>query len=274
KRCLPRTRTILGLRDIMDDASVVKNDWENKGVYEAMEKLYDEIWIYGNRELYDPVQEYEVPEPTSKKMVFTGYIPRQVPSMKVVRKIKRKQVRHEGEKLVVVTAGGGGDGYAMMNIFLRMLERENGSVPFRSVIITGPFMPGKEREKISDLAKKIGVRTWSFYPRMEEILAAADLVVTMGGYNTLCEILTLGIVSLIIPREIPRKEQVIRAKIFSDQKMVDYIPWDSFDPDTLREKVFSLLENPKPYREAMSRFQLTGLEVISKRLEACRSTCK
>ncbi|MBW2030386.1 MAG: glycosyltransferase [Deltaproteobacteria bacterium] len=274
KRCLPRTRTILGLRDIMDEASVVKNDWDNKGVYEAMEELYDEIWVYGNRELYDPVQEYEVPESASRKMVFTGYIPRQVPSKKAVQKIKRKQVRRDGEKLVVVTAGGGGDGYAMMDTFLRMLEGENGAVPFRSVIITGPFMPGKERDKVSELAKKLGVRTWNFYPKMEEILAAADLVVTMGGYNTLCEILTLGTVSLIIPRDTPRKEQLIRARIFSEQKMVDYLPWDSFTPSSLREKVFSLLDNPKPYQDAMSQFPLTGLDVISERLQACRNKCK
>jgi len=32
----------------------------------------------------------------------------------------------------------------------------------------------------------------------------------MGGYNTVCEVLSHGTVSLIIPRETPRKEQLIR----------------------------------------------------------------
>ncbi|KJS01470.1 MAG: hypothetical protein VR65_08595 [Desulfobulbaceae bacterium BRH_c16a] len=35
----PSTVTILGLRDILDE-------------------LYDEIWIYGNRNIYDPIEPY------------------------------------------------------------------------------------------------------------------------------------------------------------------------------------------------------------------------
>jgi len=271
RRSLPRTQTILGLRDIMDDASVIRSDWEEKGVYQVMDELYDEIWVYGVRELYDPIREYSVPESVSRKMTFTGYIPRKVPGKKAVQRIKRRHMRGNGEKLVVVTAGGGGDGYVMMHTFLSMLESEIRPPPFKSVFITGPFMPRKERDEISERAKRQGVRTWHFYRRMEEILAAADLVVSMGGYNTVCEILTQGTVSLIIPREIPRKEQLIRAQVLHSRNMVDYIPWNSFSPQTLRNKVLDLLEHPEPYEEAISRFRLTGLEVMSQRLQACRN---
>ena len=271
RRSLPRTRTILGLRDIMDDASVIRSNWKERGVYEVMDELYDEIWVYGIRELYDPIREYSVPESVSRKITFTGYIPRKVPGKKAVKRIKRKHMRDSGEKLVVVTAGGGGDGYAMMHTFLSMLESETLPASVKSVLITGPFMPRKERDEISERAKRLGVRTWHFFRRMEEILAAADLVVSMGGYNTICEILTQGTVSLIIPREIPRKEQLIRAQVFQGQNMVDYIPWNSFSPQTLRKKILDLLEHPEPYEEAMSRFQLTGLDVMSQRLQACRN---
>lgn len=271
RRSLPRTRTILGLRDIMDDASTIRSDWEKRGVYEVMDELYDEIWVYGIRELYDPIREYCVPESVSRKMTFTGYIPRKVPGKKAVQRIKRKHMRDHGEKLVVVTAGGGGDGYAMMHTFLSMLESETLPAPVRGVLITGPFMPRKKRDEISERAKRLGVRTWHFYRRMEEILAAADLVVSMGGYNTVCEILTQRTVSLIIPREIPRREQLIRAQVFYSRNMVDYIPWNSFSPQTLRKKILHLLEHPEPYDEAMSRFQLTGLDVMSQRLQACRN---
>ncbi|MFC1820778.1 glycosyltransferase family protein, partial [Thermodesulfobacteriota bacterium] len=273
RRYLPGTKNILGLRDIMDEASVIHKDWRQKRIYKAMDELYDEIWVYGNKEFYDPIREYVVPEPVSNKMIFTGYIPRRVPSQKAVTKMKKNHLRNGEEKLIVVTAGGGGDGYVMMDAFLSMLESGDNSLPMKSVIITGPFMPSNERERITGRARKLGVRTWHFYRKMEEILAAADLVVTMGGYNTVCEILTQGSVSLIIPRETPRKEQLIRAQILCDQNFVDYIPWNALSPQRLREKVLTLLKNPKPYKEAISKFQLTGLDVIIQRLQICRNQC-
>jgi predicted glycosyltransferase len=271
RRSLPGTKTILGLRDIMDDASIIRKDWEENGVYQVMEELYNEIWVYGIREFYDPIREYSIPESISRKITFTGYIARKVPGKAAAGRIKEKYVHTDGKKLVVVTTGGGGDGYAMMDRFLSMLESENRPLPFKSVLITGPFMPRKQSDEIITRAKKLGLRTWRFYRGMEEILAAADLVVSMGGYNTVCEVLTQRTVSLIIPRDTPRREQLIRAQVLHGRNMVDYIPWNSFSSQILRDKLLGLLERPEPYKGAMSRFRLTGLDVMSQRLQAFKN---
>lgn len=270
RRCRPDTRSILGLRDIMDDAETVKKDWKEKKVYQHLENLYSEIWIYGIREFYDPVKEYNISESISRKMYFTGYIPRKIPGKETVRHFKKEIGLKNDEKLVVVTTGGGGDGYKVMDTYLTALESYTNSQPFKSVLITGPFMPKLERRDVFKRARKLGVRTYHFYRQMEKIFAAADVVVSMGGYNTLCEILGQGTVSLVIPRETPRMEQIIRARAFNRQNLVDYIPWDDFTPELLREKIVSLLQNPVPYREAISRFQLTGIETMQQRLREFR----
>ena len=271
KRSLPGAKAILGLRDIMDDAATTRSDWENKGVYQAMDELYSEVWVYGMQDFYDPVKEYGIPESIAKKMTFTGYIPRRVPDKKSVRKIRTKNGLCAEDKLVVVTAGGGGDGYVVMDTFLKLLENESQELPFKTVFITGPFMPKEQRDQITDRARRIGVRAWHFYRRMEEILAAADVVVSMGGYNTVCEILSQGTVGLIIPRDNPRKEQLIRAKLLKERKMADYLEWGELTPAHLKRKVLELLEKPEPYLNAMSEFQLTGLSVMSRRIEAFRN---
>ena len=270
KRSLPGTRTILGLRDVMDDAESTRKDWLDKGVYQVMEDLYSEIWVYGIRDFYDPITEYRIPETISKKMTFTGYIPRRVPGKKTVNKIKRKHGANKGDKLVVVTAGGGGDGYAMMDIFLKMLEAKKGPAQFKTVFITGPFMPRDERDRISERAKAVGAKAWHFYRRMEEILAAADLVVSMGGYNTICEILSQQSPCLIIPRETPRREQLIRAEVLKEQNLADYIRWNEYSPLTLKTKVERLLKEPETYLNSMSDFQLNGLDTMTSRVEAFR----
>lgn len=266
KRCRPDTRSILGLRDVMDDADTVKKDWRAKKVYEHLENLYSEIWIYGIQEFYNPITEYEIPESVSRKMHFTGYIPRKIPGKDAVRNVKKELRLKNGEKLVVVTTGGGGDGYRVMDTYLAMLESLSHAPPFKSVLITGPFMPKHERKDVFIRARRLGVRTYHFYRQMEKIFAAADIVVSMGGYNTLCEILSQGTISLVVPRETPRQEQVIRARAFHRQNLVDYITWADYAPDLLRDKIFALLENPAPYHEAISQFKLTGIETMQKRL--------
>jgi predicted glycosyltransferase len=268
KRCMPETRTILGLRDIMDDAATVQEDWKRKGVYEILHQLYSEIWVYGNQSFYDPIREYAIPGRISEKMLFTGYIPRKIPGKKATKQLRKEQGLVNDEKLVVVTTGGGGDGFAVMDTYLSMLESASSSLPFKSVLITGPFMAEQETKEVIERARRLGVRTYQFCRIMEKMLAAADLVVSMGGYNTVCEILSQGTPALIIPREVPRKEQLIRAQVLYHHKLVDYIPWNSFSPVTLRERILAILERPEPYRDVISRFELTGYEIMRRRLDA------
>jgi predicted glycosyltransferase len=270
RRSLPGTRTILGLRDIMDDARTTRQEWQEKGVYQILEELYSEIWIYGNRDLYDPIREYGISDAVSRKIHFTGYIPRKVPSPEGVQSIRKEHGLQEDDKLVVVTTGGGGDGFTVMDTYLRMLESTPRPQPFKSILITGPFMPKSERKNINKRSRKLGVRMFHFYRQMEKIFAAADVVVSMGGYNTLCEILSQGTISLVIPRETPRKEQLIRAQTFQRQNLIDYIAWDRLTPDLLRAKLIELLSNPAAHREAIGAFALTGLEAMKQRLQDFR----
>ncbi|MDJ0783022.1 MAG: glycosyltransferase [Desulfosarcinaceae bacterium] len=269
RRCLPHSRSILGLRDVMDDAPTVIKDWTDKGVYAILDQLYDEIWVYGNQALYDPIQEYQIPPTIAAKMQFTGYIPRKVPDRKGVKQIRREQGIDNGEKLVVVTTGGGGDGYPVMSTFLDVLEaRAAQGLPmrFKSVLITGPFMPKQQRRRLFKRARRLGVRTYHFFRQMEKILAAADLVVCMGGYNTICEILSQGTVSLVIPRETPRKEQLIRAEALHSQRLIDFLPWSRLEPGPLAEKMTALLQAPEPTQRAIADFKLTGIDAMVKRI--------
>lgn len=271
KRHLPRSRSVLGLRDVMDDCAVVRKDWEKKGVYRILDRLYDEIWIYGNRELYDAVREYAVGDGIRQKVVFTGYISRKVPHEKDVARLKKRMVSHAAPKLVLVTTGGGGDGYAVMNNYMRMLETNPRARGFSSVLVSGPFMPKERRMEISERAKCLGVKFYQFYRQMEKLIAAADVVISMGGYNTVCEILSQQTVSLLIPRETPRREQLIRAEAMAGRGLVDYLPWHCLTPEKLSRKLLNLLENPDSYQRAVARFPLTGLATMQRRLAFLRN---
>ena len=151
-----------------------------------------------------------------------------------------------------------------------MMESAGRPLPFRSILITGPFMPKKQRSDVYRRAKAVGVKTFHFYRQMEKILAAADLVISMGGYNTLCEILSQKALPLIIPREDPRREQLIRAERFHAHGIAEYIPWHRLSPEVLREKVLFLLNQPASFKAAVAAFPMTGLSVMRERLDRFR----
>ena len=262
----PTTRTVLGLRDILDESSVIQKDWQEKNVYSYLDELYGEIWVYGNKEIYDPVEMYNIPASIQNRVKFTGYIPRKSLCNKTRLSVRKRYRLMEEDKFVLVTTGGGGDGFEVIDHFLDMHDYYPTSLPFKSMIITGPFMPKKVRESLKKRAQKFGIKTLPFHPRMEELIVAADLVISMGGYNTICEILTQQTPALIIPRESPRQEQLIRAKRLKSQGLLDFIPWTEVTPQNLRAKVFSLIKQQKMYADRINAFELSGLDTMLARL--------
>ena len=258
----PQAKIVLGLRDILDDAESTREEWRRKGFAQVLRELYSEIWIYGDRDMYDPVAEYAMPPEIAAKTVFCGYIPRAVPSEKYFR-------RKGPLPKVVVTTGGGGDGYAVLDNFLRMVE-EGGPVDYDPLLVTGPFMGRDPQDELAARARKVGVKLTTFMKRLEQKLAEADLVISMGGYNTVCEILSLRKPSLLIPRDTPRREQLIRAEVMSRRGLVDYIKWDDLEPGLLRRKIDAMLADPEPIRRAVENFSMTGLDVMRSRLAVFR----
>ncbi|MBI9088335.1 MAG: glycosyltransferase [Desulfobacterium sp.] len=270
---LTKCRTVLGLRDVMDDAETVKQNWQEKGVYENVEKLYSEVWVYGDRALYDPIVEYAIPRAIAEKLYFTGYIPRKKPSPDAVRDLRKGLDIAPEERLVTVTTGGGGDGFWVLYSYLAMLEimAMTADAPlFKSVLITGPFLSEDDKGVVQERAEALGVIVHEFFIDMEQLFSASDLVVCMGGYNTVCEILSQQTPALVIPRETPRKEQLIRAMAMEKRGLLDYIAWAEVGPELLGEKILGLLDHPEPLRKAMADFKLTGIHQICSRISTFR----
>ena len=101
-------------------------------------------------------------------------------------------------------------------------------------------------------------------------MGLADVVVSMGGYNTTCEILSLRKPSLVVPREEPRLEQRIRAEVFKSHGLIDFLPWAELTPESLGEKVGTLIADPQSCCRGIDGFTFTGLEAISSRLAEFR----
>ncbi len=265
----PRTKVVLGLRDIMDSPESTVEEWQTRKVYEAFDQLYSEIWVYGCRDIFDAVREYAIPGRIEEKMHFTGYIPRQVPRKRNRPAIRRRMGLGAEDRFVLVTTGGGGDGYKVIDTYLSMVESHPRPY-FKTMIVTGPMLSEDLFDSLASRARKLRVRIVKFHRKMEKLILAADCVVSMGGYNTMCEIICAARPALVIPRSRPRQEQLMRARIFANRGLLEFIPWETVGIVEMREKVEAILEDPSRYERPLLDFPMTAFEVINSRLDMCR----
>ncbi len=196
---------VLGLRDVMDEPALLAPEWERKKVMPALEDLYDELWVYGLPQICDPLEGIEVPDAVRARMVYTGYLHRTAPAA------SPHLPGIPEEPYILVTAGGGGDGEALIDWVLRAYESDP-DIPNRAVLVFGPFMQPDAQAYFQARADALSkVEATTFETRIERLMQGAVGVVAMGGYNTFCEILSFDKRALIVPREKPRREQTIRA---------------------------------------------------------------
>lgn len=198
-------RLVLGLRDVMDDPESLAKEWERKRVIPAIEELYDDIWIYGLKEIYDPLQGIPLSDRVRAKMRYTGYLKRTKPATPAQSTVRNLDQR------ILVTTGGGGDGEALIDWILGTYEAERANLP-EAMLVLGPFMKAETRASFETRAAALMLPCEVFEPRMEHLMDGCRGVVAMGGYNTFCEILSFDKPALIVPRHTPRFEQTIRAE--------------------------------------------------------------
>jgi predicted glycosyltransferase len=77
---------------------------------------------------------------------------------------------------------------------------------------------------------------------MMALLNAADVVLSMGGYNTICEILTLGKRAVVVPRTRPVAEQSIRAERMSARRLFRTLDPAELRPASLMREVSAQVE--------------------------------
>src|SRR5690349_6899800 len=254
------TRLVLGLRDVMDDPKLLAAEWRRKNVLPALRDLYDEIWVYGLPQICDPLEGIALPARVRHKMVYTGYLHREVPKDGAPPRLPDITQR----PFLLVTTGGGGYGDSLIEWVLRAYEHDP-LLPYPALLVLGPFMPAERQAEFMDRAKRLKrVDTITFHGQLEALVARAAGVVAMGGYNTFCEVLSLDKRALIVPRTAPRLEQHMRAARAAELGLVSMLSDDgSYDPAVMAAALRALPRQNLP-SEVVVPGLLEGLQNVSR----------
>lgn len=236
------TRIVLGLRDILDEPTVVRRRWHLEGAVDAVERYFHDVLVYGSRDVFDVSAEYDLPEGVSQRLRYCGYVCPSAASPSVADKLRNRYLRNaSAADLIVAMAGGGADADALFSTLLRAAPAISAQRPCVVVIVTGPFLPHCEHRKLVHLARGLPIHVIRSVHDSLTYLGAADLVIAMAGYNTTAEILTLDKPALLVPRSGPSAEQQMRARLFADRGWVSWLPPEELSPDSLAKAAVTAL---------------------------------
>ena len=258
------TRIVLGLRDILDEPAVVRRRWRLEGAFDAVERYFHDVLIYGSRDVFDVSAEYDLSDGVSQRLRYCGYVCPSSASPSDTDKLRNRYLRDASAgDLIVAMAGGGADADRLFTTLLSAAPAISAQRPCVVVIVTGPFLPRTEHRKLVRLARGLPVHVIRSVDDSLSYLGAADLVIAMAGYNTAAEILTLDKPALLVPRSGPSAEQQMRAKLFADRGWVSWLPPAELSPDSLATAAVTALTTR---RRRTSTPNLRGLHTAAQHL--------
>lgn len=247
----PGCTRILGLRDIIDDPTKVREQWTANGMYDVLEKNYDHVVVYGSPDVYETAREYGLPESMVQRTSYMNYV------CALNEPVTGPEEPRKDEDLpLVVVAIGGGDGGAdtVIQPFLQMLQEHKDEVGFRTEILLGPFFAAGAEKTLRASAQDLPVAMKNFVPAPSRLFAEAELVISTAGYNSTSEILQHGKRAILIPRVMHRQEQLIRARRMAQLGLVSCMHPDEVTPTTLLAEIRRVFALPtEPLTEARRR---------------------
>jgi predicted glycosyltransferase len=256
------TRTVLALRDVLDDPTTICREWVRAGAIDAVAQLFDEIWVFGDAADTEALMAEGPLAGVASKVISCGRIGVAGRDREPSRVVADQRA---DRPLVLVTGGGGQDAEPLMRAYLSAVHAFRPAVD--SHLVLGPDFPRRDRQSLPPTGDA-PLRVTGFVPDLPERMARSNVVVSMAGYNTVCEILASGRPAVLVPRVTPRQEQLIRARRWSRRGRTRMIDPRRLTPEGLWEAVGELLALPSVGAPSLGEIGLHGGRVAARRAAA------
>jgi predicted glycosyltransferase len=206
KRLCP-SRVVCSLRDVL----VEKKDtltYESR-VIAALNQWFDALLIHSDAAIVKLDETFSRMTDIRIPVVYTGFVtPRPLKNDRTA--IRHKLRIDDDSRLIVASAGGGKVGFVLLNAVIRAFEKISLEADTYLQVFTGPFMESDAVRRLQEMGTdRIAVSR--FTPDFPAYLSAADLSVSMAGYNTCMNIMAAQVPSLVWPFS-QNREQRLRAE--------------------------------------------------------------
>ena len=250
---------ICSVRDIL----VEKKDHvrHEAKVVKTLNRYFDRVLVHADpdlveiRETFGPFDDITIP------VEYTGYIAPQS-SAAAGQRIRKQMGMDDSENLIVASAGGGNVGAPLLAAVIRAFSRMKGG-NCRLQVFSGPFMDPRDFDDLKTMAPA-KAQVDRFTADFGSYLAAADLSVSMGGYNTTMNILAARVPALLWPFS-RNREQGLRARRLADRGLLTVLQDADLQPDRLAALMEHKLTQPG---QPDGRIDLNGAANTARCIEA------
>ena len=128
---------------------------------------------------------------------YTGFVSAELPPLS--REAFRRSLKiSENAILVVASAGGGRSGAPLLKSVVEAFRSIQTEKPSFLFVFTGPYMDPKDFDQIKAHSGN-GISVSRFTDDFLSYLIAADLSVSMGGYNTCMNVIATKVPAMVLP---------------------------------------------------------------------------
>ena len=228
-----QARIVCSLRDIL----VPKRDPDRlTAIVDIIRRYFDVVLVHGDPAFVRLDKTFAAARAIQSKLRYTGYVALETPM----------EAAPPENAEVIVSAGGGGTGGALMRTALAARAfSAHRDRPWR--FLTGPNLP---RDELAALRPEPGVTIEPVRPDYRALLAGAAVSVSQGGYNTVMDILMARARSVVVPFSAHgQSEQAMRARLLAERGWIHMMEEATMTPERLAAIIDRAASAPRPQPE-------------------------
>lgn len=237
---LPSCRVVCSVRDIL----VEKEDQarHETRALETLNRWFDALLVHADPAVirldatFSRMADIRIP------VTYTGFVAPPVRPAGDRAAWKTDRGIPPDQALVVASAGGGAVGYPLLDAVTRAVQHLPEDLPIWVQVFTGPFMTARDAGQLQQ-RRDHRMHIERFATDFPAWLGAADLSLSMAGYNTCMNILATGVRALVHPFD-QNREQGLRARLLEERGLLGVLSSDALEPSGLADRMARLLQAP------------------------------
>lgn len=238
---LPQCSCYSSVRDILVEKASGREKFEQR-VVQTLNTFFDGVLVHADPEVVTLNETFGRLNDVIIPVHYTGFVTKTVPHPVSIEVRKRLGLQEE-DKLIVASIGGGNVGYELLYSVIDAFEILTDSTSAHLQLFCGPYCDEKVYNDLQQ-KRRDSITIDLFTDNFPGWLKAADLSVSMAGYNTSMNLLQAGIPSLVYPFK-QNREQRLRAEKLSSNVPLSVLEESDLTPENLAIIMSKQLQQPK-----------------------------
>lgn len=242
---LPDCLCYCSVRDILVEKTTGREKFEQRAV-QLINNYFDGILVHADPEIITLNETFSHIDALQAPLHYTGFVTKAEPIAD--KELSREQIRKKlalasTDTLIVASIGGGTVGSELLYAAIEACTILNASISAHLQIFCGPYCDERTYQALQKSSRK-NLTIARFTDHFPAWLAAADLSISMAGYNTCMNLIQAGIPSLVYPFK-QNREQRLRAEKLARKVPMTILSDADLQPELFAEALVQRLNNQR-----------------------------